>query len=178
MPFIGVDVRACEDEDGVLGGLMEDMVRSCIALGSDGCGSRGDCQSGLYVLNRFTTDATATALIVNGDSASTAPSSSNQIVLDNNSAYAFHGTIIAREKASEGTDCAAWKVEGLIRREGTAASVTLVNSAITVIDNTPSWALALSADTTNGCLQITCTGAAATNIRLVATIHTSEVEYA
>jgi hypothetical protein len=46
-----------------------------------------------------------------------------------------------------------------------------------VIDNTPGWTLALSADTTNGGLAITATGAASTNIRFVATIHTSEVTY-
>ena len=175
---IGYDVRAYEDESVALGRLTETRVQSSIAFGSYGFGSRGDCQSGLYVLNRFTTDATATALIVNGYTTSAAASSSNQIVLPNNSAYAFHGTIVARQKASEGTASAAWKVEGLIRREGSAGTTVLVNSATTVLDNTPSWALALSADTTNGCLQITGTGAASTNIRWVATIHTSELEYA
>lgn len=175
---IGYNVAAYHDESVALGRLTETRVRSSIAFGSYGFGSSGDCQSGLYVLNRFTTDATATALIVNGYNSSTAASSSNQIVLPNNSAYSFHGTIIAREKASEGTDCAAWKIEGLIRREGSAGTTVLVNSATTVLDNTPSWGLALSADTTNGCLQITGTGAASTNIRWVATIHTSEVTYA
>jgi len=53
----------------------------------------------------------------------------------------------------------------------------LVNSATTVLDNTPAWGMALSADTTNGGLKIEVTGAAATNIRWVAAIHTSEVTY-
>jgi hypothetical protein len=70
------------------------------------------------------------------------------------------------------------KVEGLIRREGSAGTTTLVNSATTVLDNTPSWGMALSADTTYGALKIEVTGAASTNIRWVATIHTSEVTYA
>lgn len=175
---IGYDVRAYEDESVALGRLTETRVQSSIAFGSYGFGSRGDCQSGLYVLNRFTTDATATALIVNGYTTSAAASSSNQIVLPNNSAYAFHGTIVARQKASEGTASAAWKVEGLIRREGSAGTTVLVNSATTVLDNTPSWGMALSADTTNGGLKIEATGAASTNIRWVATIHTSELQYA
>jgi hypothetical protein len=59
---------------------------------------------------------------------------------------------------------------------GTASTV-LVNSATTVLDNTPLWGMALSADTTNGGLKIEVTGAAATNIRWVATINTSEVTY-
>jgi hypothetical protein len=66
----------------------------------------------------------------------------------------------------------------LIRREGSAGTTVLVNSALTIIDNTPGWNLALSADTTNGGLAVTFTGAAATNIRAVATINTSEVTYA
>ena len=106
------------------------------------------------------------------------PPQINQIILPNNSAYAFHGTIVARQKAGDGTASAAWKVEGLIRREGSAGTTVLVNSATTVLDNTPSWGLALSADTTNGGLKIEATGAASTNIRWVATIHTSEVTYA
>jgi len=131
-------------------------------------------QAGLLCMGADTTDATATIL----RSSNTAAGTTNQVILPNNSAFAFHGTIIARESAASGTDCAAWKVEGLIRREGSAGTTVLVNSATTVLDNTPSWGMALSADTTNGGLKIEVTGAAATNIRWVGTIHTSEVTYA
>ena len=131
-------------------------------------------QTGIYVLLADTTDATAEALTTNRSTVS----SNNQIILANNAAYAFHGTIVARQQASGGTASAAWKVEGLIRREGSAGTTVLVNSATTVLDNTPSWGMALSADTTNGGLAITVTGEASTNIRWVATIHTSEVTYA
>jgi len=131
-------------------------------------------QGGYFVLRSDTTDATPEALTTNNSAAG----SDDQIVLPNNSAYAFHGTIVARQQASAGTASAAWKVEGLIRREGSAGTTVLVNSATTVLDNTPSWALALSADTTNGGLKVEATGAASTNIRWVATINTSEVTYA
>jgi len=134
----------------------------------------GDQQRASLVLFCDTTDATAEALRSNTSAAGT----TNQVILPNNSAYAFHGTIVARQKAGDGTASAAWKVEGLIRREGSAGTTVLVNSATTVLDNTPSWGLALSADTTNGGLKIEATGAASTNIRWVATIHTSEVTYA
>ena len=130
-------------------------------------------QQGLFVLREATTDATASTLRTNGGAAGT----TNQVILPNNSAYAFHGTIVARQQASTGTASAAWKVEGLIRREGSAGTTVLVNSATTVLDNTPAWGMALSADTTNGGLKIEVTGAAATNIRWVATINTSEVTY-
>ena len=133
----------------------------------------GDAQAGTFVLRSDTTDATPEAVTSNNST----PSTTNQVILPNNSAYAFHGTIVARQQASQGTACAAWKVEGLIRREGSAGTTVLVNSATTVLDNTPAWGMALSADTTNGGLKIEVTGAAATNIRWVATINTSECSY-
>ena len=144
------------------------------ALGGHSFGTQGAGQSSTFNLVSDTTDATAEAMTANNSSAGTL----NQVILPNNSAYAFHGTIVARQQAADGTACAAWKVEGLIRREGSAGTTVLVNSATTVLDNTPSWGMALSADTTNGGLAITVTGAASTDIRWVATIHTSEVTYA
>lgn len=131
-------------------------------------------QTANTVLARTTTDATSSVLT----SDAAAGGATNQVILPNSSAYAFTGTVVARRQAAGGTESAAWKIEGLIRREGTAASTTLVASTVTAISNAPGWTLALSADTTNGGLAITATGAAATNIRWVATVQTSEVTYA
>ena len=138
-------------------------------------GIAGQHQSSMFTLRARTTDATSRVLTSDGGSSG---STNDQIILPNNSAFAFHGTIVARQQAADGTACAAWKVEGLIRREGSAGTTVLVNSATTVLDNTPSWGLALSADTTNGGLAITATGAATTDIAWNANIHTSEVTYA
>jgi hypothetical protein len=137
-------------------------------------GSLGSPQKGTLILLRASTDATSVVLTSNNGAAG----ATNQVVLPNNSAQAFSGMVVARRQASGGTESAAWKIEGLIRREGTAASTTLVASTVTAISNVPGWTLALSADTTNGGLAVTATGAAATNIRWVATVETSEVIYA
>lgn len=137
--------------------------------------NKGIMQSGMYILSLQTTNATPSTLNSYNYSASDA---TNQVVLSNNSAFSFTGTVVARRQAAGGTESAAWTIEGLIRREGTAASTTLVASTVTAISNAPGWTLALSADTTNGGLAITATGAAATNIRWVATVQTSEVIYA
>lgn len=133
----------------------------------------GESQTGTFVLRSDTTNGTAEALTTNNSAAGT----TNQVILPDKSAFAFTGTVVARQQASGGTASAAWKIEGLIRREGSAGTTTLVASTVTAIDNTPGWTLALSADTTNGGLAITATGAAATNIRWVATVQTSEVIY-
>lgn len=136
--------------------------------------SQGDAQIAFYVLRRSSTDAVAAQLSTNGSGVG----ATNQVILPNNSAYAFTGTVVARRQAAGGTESAAWKIEGLIRREANAASTTLVASTVTAISNAPGWTLALSADTTNGGLKIEATGAASTNIRWVATVQTSEVTYA
>jgi hypothetical protein len=133
----------------------------------------GDSQKGLFVLGRNT--ATATPAILTTDRA--APSSTNQVILPNSSTYAFTGTIVAKQARFQGNATAAWKVEGLINRGANAAETTLVASTVTAISNTPAWTLALSADTTNGGLAVTFTGAASTSIRTVATIDTTEVTY-
>jgi hypothetical protein len=134
----------------------------------------GHVQSGLIVLLCVTPNATPVVLTSDFLTAS----SSNQVVLPNNSAFAFSGTIVARRQAAGGTQSAAWRVEGLIRREANAAATVLVSSSVNTISNVPGWAIAITADTTNGALAVTATGAAATNIRWVATINTSEVIYA
>ena len=139
-----------------------------------GSGFNAAGQTGITQLRILTTDATASVLRSNGNAAGT----TNQVILPNNSAYAFTGTVVARQQAAGGTQSAAWKIEGLIRREGTAASTTLVASTVTAISNVPGWTLALSADTTNGGLAVTATGAAATNIKWLTTIQASEVIYA
>lgn len=138
-----------------------------------GSGFNAAGQTGIAQTRMTTTDATATVLRANGGAAGT----TNQVILPNNSAFAFSGIIVARQQAAGGTASAAWEVKGLIRREGSAGTTVLVNSSMTVIDNTPGWTLALSADTTNGGLAVTATGAAATNIKWLATIQTSEVTY-
>ena len=127
---------------------------------------------GIAVSNT-TTNATPT--VITSDAA--AASTTNQVILPNNSAYTFDGIVVSRRQAAGGTESAAWQVSGLIRREANAGTTTLVASTVTAISNVPGWTLALTADTTNGGLAVTFTGAAATNIRTVATIRTSEVTY-
>jgi hypothetical protein len=170
---IGDDAEATKKFATALGAASVSNIAGKYAYAGGRFSSTGDSQTGVFVLRSDTTGATPEALTTDNSTAGT----TNQIILPNNSAYAFHGTIVARQQASAGTACAAWKIEGLIRREGSAGTTVLVNSATTVLDNTPAWGMAFSADTTNGGLKIEVTGAAATNIRWVATINTSEVTY-
>ena len=152
----------------------EHIGKAAYASGSFSGGYDGDAQNGTFILRSDTTDATAEALTTNNSTAG----STNQVILPNNSAYFFSGTCVARESASGGTDMGAWEFKGCIRREGTAASTTLVSSTIDEFSAPTGWSIALTADTTNGGLKVEVTGVAATNIRWVATVNTSEVTYA
>jgi hypothetical protein len=131
-------------------------------------------QWGMMSLYAVTTGATATVLTSDGAAAST----TNQLLLPDASAYTFSILVVARQQAAGGTASASWQITGLIRRETGAANTVLVASTVTTISNVPAWTIAVTADTTNGSLAVTATGAAATNIRWVATAQTSEVTYA
>jgi hypothetical protein len=171
---IGDDVEATASASVAIGYGASCAVRGKMAFSGRPISGRGLSQQATTVLGVTTTDATATRITSDGQTAA----ADNQVILLDSSAFAFTGIVIARQKASNGTASAAWKVEGLIRREAGAASTTLVASTVTAISNVPGWTLALSADATNGGLAVTGTGAAATNIRWVASIETSEVIYA
>ena len=135
----------------------------------------GVSQSGLLVLGRQTTDATTTVLASNSSAAST----TNQVILPNNAAYYFRGSVISG--VTGGGDSKAFTFEGAIKRGANAASTAIVG---TVIINTiaqdvgaAAWTIAITADTTNGGIAVTFTGAAATTIRTVAKIETTEMTY-
>jgi len=148
-----------------------------IAFSNDKFSANGDSQHGLFVLRSDTTNATPEALVTNAGAAGT----TNQVILPNNSAYSFSGTIIARESAADGSDYASWEIKGALLRDANAASTVLGNgiqNKLYATAGASAWAIALTADTTNGGLKIEVTGAASTNIRWVATVNTSEVTYA
>ncbi|MFY7884859.1 MAG: hypothetical protein ACOVOV_08460, partial [Dolichospermum sp.] len=133
----------------------------------------GDAQKSTFIFRQRTTDGTLTTFTIEG----TGASSVNQIVLNNNSAYRFKGTIIAKQSAS--TNVAAWDIDGLIVRGANAAATTLLISNVTLVQNTPAWGTpTLSTDTVQGSLRIQIQGAAATNIQWVGNIETTEVIYA
>ena len=137
--------------------------------------AQGVSQAALVILGRQTTDATATVLC----SDSSAASGTNQVILPNNSAYTFKGTLIAN--VTGGGDTSSWEFRGCIKRGANAAATSIVGTP--KIDNigydagATLWSFTLTADTTNGGLAVTVTGLASTTIRWVAKIETTEVTY-
>jgi len=137
--------------------------------------STGVSQAQLLILGRQTTDATATVLCSDNNAAS----GTNQVILPNNSAYYFKGSVIANVTGA--ANGAAWAFEGAIMRGANAGSTVLIGTP--VIDRVAStsgataWTIALTADTSNGGLAVTVTGAASTTIRWVSSISTTEVTF-
>jgi hypothetical protein len=138
-------------------------------------GNYGYSQAALLVLGRQTTDATATVLTCDGAAAST----TNQVILPNNSAYYFKVSVISG--VTGGGNTKAWTLEGAIKRGANAASTAIVGSVTTTVvaadAGASTWTVTATADTTNGGLAITFTGQAATTIRTVAKCETTEMTF-
>ena len=138
-------------------------------------GNLGGAQSALLILGAQTTDATPTVVTCNG----TAASAINQVIMPNNSAYYFRGEIVSG--VTGGGNTKGWFIEGVIKRGANAAATSIVGTA-TVTSNyadvgAATWAIAVTADTTNGGLAVTFTGQLATTIRTVAKISTVEMTF-
>jgi hypothetical protein len=135
----------------------------------------GKTQSALLLLARQTTDATATVLTSNSSAANT----TNQVILPNNSAYSFSGEVIAGVTAAG--DTARWTIDGAIKRGANAASTAMVGTPTVTMTHfdvgAATWSVAVTADTTNGGIKVEVTGAAATTIRWVCKINTTEMTY-
>ena len=135
----------------------------------------GVSQAALLILATQTTDATATVLRSESGVANT----TNQVILPNNSAYFFRGEVVSG--VTGGGDTKGWTIEGVIKRGANAASTTLVGTP-TVTSmyadvGAATWAIAVTADTTNGGLRVTFTGQLATTIRTVCQIRTTEMTF-
>jgi hypothetical protein len=145
--------------------------RQVYASGQEG--TAGDAQASKFILRERTTNDTATTITTNSSAAGT----TNQVILSNQSAYGFTGTIVGKQSGS--INACMWKITGLIARGANAASTVLTFSSVDVVSNAPGWGTpTLAADTTNGGLRVQVVGLAATNIQWTTVIETTEVIYA
>ncbi len=134
--------------------------------------SPGDAQSMAMVLCARTTNATQTTLTAGGGAAGT----DNQLVLPDSSAGTVTGEVIGRENATG--DTKGWKFECVIRRGANAAATAMVAAAsvtqVAADAGAAAWALAVDADTTNGCLRLRVTGEASHTINWTASLRATQ----
>jgi hypothetical protein len=135
----------------------------------------GASQSATLLLGRQTTDATATRLASNNQGVGT----TNQVILPNNSAYYVKGSVIAT--VTGGGNTKSWDFIATIKRGANAAATSIVGAVTLNVQaadaGAASWIVAITADTTNGGLAVTVTGQAATTIRWVCKLESTEVTY-
>jgi hypothetical protein len=130
----------------------------------------GDAQTSVLVLRGQTTNTTLTELLKSsalGD---------QQITLQNDSTLAFVITASAR-RTDVDNESAGFFIQGVIDRNGTAASTALVGSVLKTVlaRDIATWDVVVDADTTNGTLRIRVQGEAAKTISWVARVELTEV---
>jgi hypothetical protein len=136
--------------------------------------SNGDAQAGRIVMRRQTTDATPLQLSIGGSAPTgSAITTSTHFILLNNQAVFADIRVVAR--STGGTDHAAYMRRVLIKRDANAASTAIIGTVLSPtadIESTgaTAWDVGVTADTTNGGMLITVTGAAATTINWVASV--------
>jgi len=165
---IGHIASATASEAMALGNRSVSRLTGGVVMAAGRFGTSGDAQKGFYLLRNSTTNATLTELFLDGSAA--------RLTLVNNSVFTFNIYVSARRTDATGGG-AGYKFEGVIKKDTTAASTTLVGAVSkTVLGETDAaWDVTVDANTTNGALRVQVTGEAAKTIRWVASVETTEV---
>jgi hypothetical protein len=144
------------------------------ALANGRFSADGDAQRGTVVMRRQTTDATPASLSLDGAAPSgSSITTSTHFILLNNQAVFADIRVVAR--STSGTDHAAYMRRVLIKRDANAASTAIIGSVLSPTADIESagataWDVGVTADTTNGGMIITVTGAASTTINWTAEV--------
>lgn len=139
-----------------------------IAFANGGFGTAGSAQHGNYILRTTTSDNAFTEMFLDGSSA--------QFVVPVNSVVTFSILISGRRTDDVGGG-AGYKVEGVVRRDTSTASVALIGSpSKTVLGETNApWDVQVNVDTATGALRVYGRGENAKTVRWVAVMQTAEV---
>jgi len=121
----------------------------------------------MYVLYGNTTDAVQTELYLNA--------SSERISISNNSTLMFEADIIGRDQA--GSDHCAFKIQGIVDNTGSTVVVVNNTNETIVAQTNDTWSVQVTADSINDAINVFVTGAAATNIRWVAFVKTTQISF-
>ena len=130
----------------------------------------GDAQTSDLIVKCQTTSATPVEAVA-GHSSNT-----SGFNIPNDSAGVFKVTVIARNTGAN-DDCAAYTLVGALDRNATAGTTALLGSVTkTVIhEDDGTWDVNATADTSDGGIQVLCTGAAGKNVNWVCRMEMTEV---
>jgi len=172
---IGSSVTASGTRGAALGYQATDRSRVGSLVHANGQrAAAGDAQAIVSSNLRGTTTDAATGVRLTTDAA--AAGTTNVINLANNTALRFRILLVA---AVPGTSAQEWTIDGLVRRGANAASTAFPTAAVIVSTfgdaGLATCAVACTADTTNGGINITVNGVVATTIQWVANVRGVEV---
>lgn len=126
----------------------------------------GDARGSVLTARNSTSNATPTALFLNG--------SSTRMTIATDTTWTFSCFVTARRTDAD-NESAGYKLEGVVdNNAGTTALVGTVTTTI-LAEDTAAWDVAATADNTNDALIVTVTGETAKTIRWVAVCRTVEV---
>lgn len=142
------------------------LANGCFAIG-------GDSQTSQYVLRATTTDATPTEVTASG-------SSSGYVDIPASRTYACMIKIAASRTDVSGTAAAWANIQAAITRDSTGncrllGAVTGAGTTVLCDAGASTWAVVITADTTNQRLAVSVTGEAGKTIRWVAAVDLVEV---
>lgn len=167
------EITGTKEHCVAMGFMADPPMDGSLALGSGAFSTAGDSQSGLATLQQQTTDATQTEMWYNAPSGSA--DADNTLNLPNDSSMAFDILVVARRTDAD-DESAAYRIEGLIDRNATAASTSQVSISRTVIgEDNAAWDAVAQADTTRGGLTVKVTGEAGKTINWHANVRYSMV---
>ena len=137
--------------------------------------NHGDAQVGLQILRAVTTNTTPTRLTADGNAAGTA----NTVNLPNNCAYSFQVEMVGLDTTTAGNYYRARTIDGLVTR-GASASTTAVatggNAGALSVGTGSTASYTVTADTTNGGVNITVTAPNTDTWHWVARVSSTEVQ--
>lgn len=121
---------------------------------------RGDAQSMRLLLRGQTTDATATTLTLDNNSALP--------LIPQNTTWTITSRTVAR-RTDAASESAGYIIHAVLHRDTTPASARLVAAAVAALtaEDTAAWSTTLTADTTNGGLNVSVRGEASKTIQWV-----------
>ncbi len=139
-----------------------------VAQASGRFATNGDAQHGVYVARNITSTNTATQLFLDG--------TADRLVVPNNSVWTFDVMVAGRRTDAVGGG-AGYRIFGVLRKDTTAGSITFVGTPSKQVlgETTAALDCNVTADTTNGSLNVVVTGLAGQTWRWVATVQTTEV---
>jgi hypothetical protein len=126
----------------------------------------GDAQTSVYICRGSTADATPTELFLDGVS--------QRMAMPTNSTWTFDILVTARD--TNGTS-AGYQLLGTARNVNGITTMAAAPKQNILVEDIAFWDAMMIAHATNNTFGVRVTGAAATSIRWVATVRTSEVMY-